>query len=231
MSYTRELVLGRVAKMTVYSQLQAIDLKLLYFVNQRMASPFFDATMPTVTGSLMWIVLGVVVVTVARLKLRTNQVLLFALLVAVCAGIADGLSFQVFKYLFSRPRPCYTFEDLRIIVGCGGTWGFPSSHATNSMAMAVFTCLVFRKWWTTIGFAVVLLVSFSRVYLGVHYPSDVLGGIALGAAVAAIVYFSIKRRQKLQFLIDPDVITGRNAASDTSIQKIQTLRTMYEPMA
>jgi len=231
LSYTRESVFGRVAKMSMYSQLQAIDLKLLYFVNQRMASPFLDATMPTVTGSLMWIVLGVIVVTVARLKLRTNQVLLFALLVAVCAGIADGLSFQVFKYLFSRPRPCYTFEDLRTIVGCGGTRGFPSNHATNSMAMAVFMCLVFRKWWTAIGFAVVLLVSFSRVYLGVHYPSDVLGGMALGTVVAAIVYFSIRRKPRLQFLTNPDVITGKVAASNSSIQKIQTLRTMYEPMA
>jgi undecaprenyl-diphosphatase len=196
--------------LTISEIAKSIDLDLLYFANKQLASPILDATMPTVTGTIMWVILALIVVACVRIYTRSNNVFIFCGLCLVCVGIADGLSYQVFKYMFARPRPCYTLADLRMIVGCGGTFGFPSNHATNAMTMAVFTFLVFRKRWAFIGFAVALLVSFSRVYLGVHYPSDVLGGMILGAAIATIIFYFLRHNKRFSFLVDPNAISGRN---------------------
>jgi len=196
--------------LTIFEIAKSIDLDLLYFANKQLAVPILDATMPTVTGTTMWVILSAIVVAWVRIYTRSNKVFIFCMLCLICVGIADGLSYQVFKFLFARPRPCYTLTDLRMIVGCGGTFGFPSNHATNAMTMAVFTFLVFRKGWTLIGFGIAILVSFSRVYLGVHYPSDVLGGMVLGTAIAALIFFFLKRTKRFSILVDPEFITGRN---------------------
>jgi undecaprenyl-diphosphatase len=78
----------------------------------------------------------------------------------------------------------------------GGQYGFPSSHATNSFALAVLLGWAWpRRWGTFIGLA--LLVSYSRIYLGVHYPGDILGGAALGSLVAGLLLISYRELSRL----------------------------------
>ncbi len=97
--------------------------------------------------------------------------------------IADFFGAQL-KHAFARPRPCQALQHINEIAGCGGTFSFPSNHAVNTATAAAFLYTLYpRTGWVT-G-PIVLAVGFSRVYLGGHYVSDVLGGWVLGGVLGA----------------------------------------------
>jgi membrane-associated phospholipid phosphatase len=106
---------------------------------------------------------------------------------------ADTISSKILKGLFGRPRPCadvFFSGEVRLLASyCGANGSFPSSHAANHFAMAVFFFMSFRdiapytRW---LLFAWAALICFSQIYAGVHYPSDILGGAILGAGIGWI---------------------------------------------
>jgi undecaprenyl-diphosphatase len=105
--------------------------------------------------------------------------------------IGDQLCSQVLKGIVLRPRPCHTVDGLpvidhvRLLVPCGSGYSFPSSHAFNNFAFATYLTAHFRKrWWVWFSYA--FLIGLSRVVVGVHFPSDVLGGAILGSIFAGI---------------------------------------------
>lgn len=100
---------------------------------------------------------------------------------AVLVGLADLLGAQV-KHLVERVRPCHVLEGVHQLAGCGGTFSFPSNHAVNTAAAAAFLQVLWpASGWIT--WPVVLMVGLSRVFVGAHYPGDVLGGWLIGAAL------------------------------------------------
>jgi undecaprenyl-diphosphatase len=114
---------------------------------------------------------------------------LLPLLVGAVA-LADSITSKLFKPFFARLRPCHApglAGQLHLPDGCGGQFGFLSSHAANSFALAVFLLLVLpsRRFnaLKIVAFAWAGLLSYSRMYLAAHYPSDVLGGALIGAAL------------------------------------------------
>ena len=121
---------------------------------------------------------------------RSFWVLLLFIILAVF--LADRVSVFI-KYAVDRPRPCHetSLQGLVHMVDgvCGGMYGFVSSHASNSFNVA-FLSLMFikRKWYTVLIIIWASTVSYSRIYLGVHYPGDVLGGAILGAFIGWGVY-------------------------------------------
>ncbi len=92
---------------------------------------------------------------------------------------SDQFGYRILKEFFHRPRPFSTLQDVILPIGRTGTYSFPSNHALNNFAVATFFSLIYPKYKAPL-FIVAILISISRVYLGVHYPSDILGGAAIG---------------------------------------------------
>lgn len=168
------------------------DTQLLLFLNS-IHSPFFDWLMPIITATKTWIPLYVLVLYVIIKKEKWNALyaILFAVLVIV---LADQISVKLFKNVFERFRPSHepAIRDIIHIVNDyrGGRYGFVSSHAANTFGFATYMALYFSKKWVSLSlFSWALIVSYSRIYLGVHYPGDILGGALLGMLIGSTTFW------------------------------------------
>ena len=161
-----------------------LDTSLFVLLNQTLANPVFDVVMPILTDFDYWRVpvILLLLLVLARARTDTRVGVLFAILAVVAA---DQISSSGIKPLVGRLRPFHVVEGTRQLVDAYN-FSFPSSHAANTFAAGVFLALRFRRMRPILVLPV--LVSYSRVYVGVHYPLDVLGGAALGAIIAAGFY-------------------------------------------
>ncbi len=159
-----------------------MDTALFYAVNHGLQNPFFNVFMPFVSRYPNWmpLLLGIFGYFIYRDKKRG---ILFFLLVVATIVASDFVCSGILKKAFAVPRPCITLPDVHLLAGCTKSGSFPSSHAANSGVIAVMLGLYDRRFWW-FGIPAALLVSISRLYLGVHYPSDVAGGALVGGAIA-----------------------------------------------
>lgn len=159
-----------------------LDQKLFLFLNSH-HSPFFDEVMWIVSLKTVWIPLYLVIIWMVT-RQYGKSALVPLLLVPVLVFIDDQGS-QFLKNLTERPRPCHE-PDLAGMVHtvkghCGGMYSFVSGHASNSFGVAAYSSsLLGKRWYTWCIFIWAALVSYSRVYLGVHYPGDIICGAILG---------------------------------------------------
>src|SRR5262245_57122045 len=163
--------------------LQSLDADLFRFINQGLSHPVLDRVMPFFSGNefcnLFLFLAAVFLIWKDRLR-----GLICILFMVVIVGGGDSLICNLIKSAVERPRPFLTFPDAHVLVGRGRSWSMPSSHAANWFAGTMILLIYYRRSvWFMLPCA--LLVSFSRVYNGVHYPSDVLIGGLLGAGYAA----------------------------------------------
>lgn len=119
--------------------------------------------------------------------------LAFLLTVAATIAINDSSSHHILKEGIARLRPCHVLPDLEMTFRCSNSFSFPSNHASNTFAAATLISLCFRNT-TFLAFALALLVSYSRVYLKVHYPFDILGGAIYGSLIGYLCYRHIYTR-------------------------------------
>lgn len=174
--------------------LQHIDEQLFLLINREWANAVFDTILPPIRDKMFWVPMYVVLAGIILYAYRLRGVWMVLLLLANF-GASDQLSSAVIKPAVGRIRPCNdeAFSDsvtLRIDA-CGGGKSFTSSHATNTFAFAVMCILLFRRryrWVTPVALLWAFSISYAQVYVGVHYPLDILGGAALGTLISVILF-------------------------------------------
>jgi undecaprenyl-diphosphatase len=194
--------------------LQTLDTDLFLFFNRSFVNPVFDWLMPVLSGSNGYktgFVTFAVLVGVAMLIFGKSRAWLCVVFMALIVGTNDGLVCNTLKHAIARPRPFVTLPEARLFgnigqgyippnydktgvnlnAGLGSHNSMPSSHAANWFAATMVLFLFYRKsLWFMLPMA--LAVSFSRLYNGVHFPSDVLAGAIVGAGYAAAAAIAIE---------------------------------------
>jgi undecaprenyl-diphosphatase len=177
-------------------EITVADTNIFLFFNG-LHNLFFDSLMWLISGRLTWVPLyaALLYIILKNWKLK-GLWLVLALVLSIV--IADQVASGIIKNAVERFRPSreWSLNGLVHTVNGsrGGRYGFVSSHAANTFALAVLTSLIFRNKiysWTVIFWAAI--VSYSRIYLGVHYPLDILGGIVVGIFTAFFLYFLLKK--------------------------------------
>jgi undecaprenyl-diphosphatase len=161
------------------------DHALFTLINGSAANPVTDFIMPLVTADLhLKIFYGVCLLLILwKGDKKLAWAVLFSLLTVL---ITDQLSSSVLKPIFSRPRPCHTFS-VHLLTHCGSGFSFPSSHAANLFGQAfLFKGVAPKSAKYLIPLAVI--VALSRVFVGVHYPADIVIGAALGTVAGYGIY-------------------------------------------
>jgi len=161
--------------------LYQIDVKVFYFINQTLSNPLFDKFFPFITDLKNWYIAYLILFLLMIIKGgRLGRIAAVVLVFLVTA--TDQISSSLLKNLIERIRPCNVLDHVNILVTCTESFSFPSSHAVNNFAAALFFSMLFPKyrvWFYTVA----TLQAFSRPYVGVHYPSDVIGGALIGAVL------------------------------------------------
>src|SRR5947207_786942 len=169
--------------MRAMAWLHSLDVAMFLFINETLSIPLFDRCMPFFSGNSLFVPFLIVVaaVLVWRAGVR-GRVCLIMLVLVICLG--DPLIVDTIKHTVGRLRPFNDVPDAITRVGRGGSFSMPSAHSANWFSAAtVFFIYYRRSVWFLLPLA--SLVGFSRIYNGVHYPSDVLVGAILGAGYAA----------------------------------------------
>jgi undecaprenyl-diphosphatase len=164
--------------------LSELDIRIFFWINQGHRNSFFDLVMPYITEFDHWKYL-LLISWLILFILGGKKMKITLFLVAVLVGVLDYSNSFFFKPLFGRPRPCNALTGIHAFGSCPGSLSFPSNHAANIFGAAFFLSYIFRPW-SFFLFPIAFIVGYSRIYVGEHYPFDVLGGIVLGAIGAGL---------------------------------------------
>ncbi len=169
--------------MTLIQKIKEIDIKTSHFFPKFYHHKFLSKTMKFIAGigdfGMIWLLL-VLVLSLNNKTQLLSQKMLAALLLSTIIGQVT------IKSIVKRKRPCHTYSDVKMLIAIPNDYSFPSGHTTSSFACATTVCFFFPK----IGIFFILfafLMAFSRLYLFVHYLSDVTFGIILGISVGILV--------------------------------------------
>ncbi|MCP4584101.1 MAG: phosphatase PAP2 family protein [candidate division Zixibacteria bacterium] len=167
--------------------LENLDLTILYFFNHDLTNPVLDWLFLIISESRIFQAIVFLIFTILIWK-GPIRLRLALILIVICVAIVDPSTHYILKNLFARLRPCHNLDNIRLLVGCGGQYGFPSNHTVNIFALATILTLFYRRYLAVFA-SVALLMGLSRIYLGKHYPSDVLAGAIFGLAAAIIFIY------------------------------------------
>lgn len=179
--------------------LESVDRQIVLAING-WNSPFFDELMWIVSGKTTWLPLYFILIGLGFWKLGWKRALLYVACVIMAVGCTDFICSGVIKEAIQRYRPSHHalltdqlhfYSDGSGFVYKGGQYGFVSSHAGNFFALAFTSGWILRhyfKWVLPLMLGLAVLISYSRIYLGVHYLSDIIGGMIIGTAVSIAIY-------------------------------------------
>ena len=185
-----------------------IDTEVLLAINGWHA-PWADTLMWIISARVTWIPLYLLLMgllvwrfhkpvsTSIKWLQKVPACVVMIVMLGLAVGVADFIASGILKDLVARPRPTRVPElegVLHLVNGYkSGTYGFVSSHAANTMALALLFSLIWRNKIATIGLMLWVAANcYSRIYLGVHYPTDILGGLIVGSLVAVLAYWVLR---------------------------------------
>lgn len=174
--------------------LSDIDARLLLIVNGA-HSPFFDSVMWCISGRWIWVPFYAVLAYLLFRRMSWKRASICLVTIGLIIFAADQTCATLIRPEIGRLRPANLNNPLSSFVHVvngyrGGRYGFPSCHAANTFALAVFMSLVIRhKWFTVMMFSWAFVVSYSRMYLGVHYFGDLFCGATIGSLFAVLFYY------------------------------------------
>ncbi len=160
--------------------LPEIDTSLFFLINKNLRNGILDVVMPFVSNNSKIIFLPLLLWIVVRDRSKAWSYVVISLLAVAFADAGGG----VLKHLVARVRPCNALEGVNLLVGCGKSFSMPSNHASNAFAFAMAFWFLRRDVATYFFIIVAAAIAFSRVYVGVHYPFDVVAGAVLGTGCA-----------------------------------------------
>ena len=209
-------------------QLISFDQQLLLKINGS-DSLFWDGFMWIATNMRTWIPMAIVLLYVIFKNNKIKETLLIIGLIALVFTLSDQISSGLCKPFFARFRPTQDPElmyQIDIVNGYrGGIYGFTSSHAANTFGLAIFLSLVIKNWSLSIFlFIWAAINAYSRMYLGVHYPGDILFGTLTGLGVGILVYYLYHYLQK-KFMNQPRYISNQYTNSGYLINDIHLIHT------
>ncbi|MEN5193168.1 phosphatase PAP2 family protein [Sphingobacterium faecium] len=179
-------------------QIVHIDQEFFLAINQGLSNPIFDWLLPILRNPYTWAPLYLFLV-IFFIKTYGKTGILIVVMTLATFGASDAVSSHLIKKSIKRVRPCNDIvfkQEVNIRVRCGSGFSFTSSHATNHFALAFFWIVLFRrKWkhamWLCITWAT--LISISQIYVGVHYPFDILCGAILGILIGLAMGYIFKK--------------------------------------
>lgn len=191
---------GMLPLLGILDQLEKWDRALFVKLNSEWTNPLFDAVMPYLRNSNTWMPLYLFLLVLVLVNFR-GQGLWWSLLFVSTIALTDMGGTYIFKHNIERFRPCNDPEmipRLRLLLDkCAGGYGFISNHAANHVGMATYFFLTFRKIiprWAWLGFPWAVAIMYAQVYVGVHYPADVLAGSLLGLAAGSLTSMLFNKR-------------------------------------
>ena len=194
-------------------------------------SLFWDGFMWIATSTSTWIPWAVVLLYVIIRNNKLKETFLILGLLALTITLTDQTASGFCKPFFARFRPTQDPElmfQIDIVNGYrGGMYGFVSSHAANTFGVAILLSLIMRSWkLTTILFSWAFLNAYSRIYLGVHYPGDILFGTFIGLIIGTLIYLLYKYLQN-KILLPPSYISNQYTSTGYLNSDISLIHTVF----
>jgi len=172
----------------LFAWLDQIDRSILYFINDTLSNQIFDLFFTTITNEHLWaipVLIGLLALIVRGGK--RGKIAAVLVLIAASATDATATVVEIIKPAIGRLRPSHALEDtINLLVPKGGRYGFVSAHAANIFAGTTVLSYFYKQWKKPLLF-LAFSVALSRVYVGVHYPGDVLFGGLFGYGMAWVI--------------------------------------------
>lgn len=161
-----------------------MEFDILYAINE-MHNPVLDKIMVGITtlgdAGAIWIILGIILLFMKKTR-KCGILMLISIALGALAGNV------ILKNVIARPRPCWVNPDIALLIPNPHDFSFPSGHTLASFEAAIIIFLHNKKWGS-LSLVLASLIAFSRMYLFVHFPTDIVGGIALATIISMIVYY------------------------------------------